>query len=282
MQGWRNLLKTAVVGLLCTAMSIGYSTAQTTDGGTAGNYRTPVSPAVFSGGSRGTEVVHAADSDAHLRPRQAGERESWQAHPSNAVVTPASAVSGQNLPGYPTAGDISSDSGTVVRAQTPTTPSEGASVDSAKHTPLAPPSEKMQGKTADQSGGGTLQTLVSVGSSLMLVLGLFFGVVWCYRKTLSSTPAGGLPKHVVKVLGRTPLAPRQQLVLVRFGSKLVLVSLVQGEARTISEITDPLEVDQLVGQCESAQPGSISQSFKQVLHAGARGADVRTTQGAAS
>ena len=79
---------------------------------------------------------------------------------------------------------------------------------------------------------------------------------------------GGLPKHVVNVLGRTPLAARQQLVLVRFGSKLVLVSLVQGDARPISEITDPLEVDRLSGLCESQQPGSITQSFRNVLNQG--------------
>ena len=114
---------------------------------------------------------------------------------------------------------------------------------------------------------GTVQALLSVGSSLMIVIGLFLGIAWMYRKTLSSS-LGGLPAQVVKVLGRTPLAARQQLVLVRFGSKLVLVSLVQGEARPISEITDPLEVDQLAGLCESKQPGSISNSFRAVLNQG--------------
>ncbi len=56
---------------------------------------------------------------------------------------------------------------------------------------------------------------------------------------------GALPKQVVNVLGRTQLAPRQQLVLIRFGSKLILVSNLQGEVRTLSELTDPLEVDQM-------------------------------------
>ncbi len=61
------------------------------------------------------------------------------------------------------------------------------------------------------------------------------------------------------------MAPRQQLVLLRFGPKLVLVSLAHGDARTISEITDPLEVDRLAGFCESTKPGSISESFRSVL-----------------
>ncbi len=114
----------------------------------------------------------------------------------------------------------------------------------------------------------TLQTLVSIGSSLLIVIGLFLGLAWFYRKTINTTLGGGIPKQVVQVLGRTPIATRQQLVLIRFGSKLVLVSLVQGDARMISEITDPLEVDQLAGMCESAQSGSISNSFRSILHQG--------------
>ncbi len=127
---------------------------------------------------------------------------------------------------------------------------------------LPPPSEK---NSQPESRGGTLQMLVSVGSSLLLVIGLFLGLAWCYRKTMNNS-MGGVPKSVVSVLGRTQLAPRQQLMLVRFGSKLVLVSVIQGEARTISEITDPLEVDQLAGLCESYQPHSVTQSFRQILN----------------
>jgi flagellar biogenesis protein FliO len=136
--------------------------------------------------------------------------------------------------------------------------------DTAKHIPLAPPSQRFKGE-APKPASSTLQTLFSVGSSLLVVLGLFLGVAWCYRRTLSSTLSGALPKQVVQVMGRSSISPRQQLVVVRFGSKLVLVSLIQGEARTLSEIADPLEVDQLVGLCESGQPGSITNSFKSVL-----------------
>jgi flagellar biogenesis protein FliO len=107
--------------------------------------------------------------------------------------------------------------------------------------------------------------LLSIGSSLAIVVGLFLGVAWCYRKTLSTSMSGSLPKQVVDILGRSSLSARQQMILVRFGQKLVLVSVIQGEARTLSEITDPVQVDQLVGLCESSQPGSITNSFKSVL-----------------
>jgi flagellar protein FliO/FliZ len=138
-------------------------------------------------------------------------------------------------------------------------------------TRLDPPSAKASPTADRSSSGSTLKMMLSVGSSLLIVIGLFLGVAWFARKTMNAT-FGGLPKQVVSILGRTPLAPRQQLVLVRFGSKLVLVSMIQGEARTISEITDPLEVDQLAGLCESSQPGSITSSFRSVLQQAGGGA----------
>lgn len=135
-------------------------------------------------------------------------------------------------------------------------------------TPLLPPSQA--GSQIEPTSSNTLRMLVSVGSSLMIVLGLFLGAVWFYRKSLGRLQSQGLPKSVVQVLGRTPVASRQQMVLIRFGSKLVLVNLVHGDARTISEITDPLEVDRLVGLCEGSRPGSSSASFRELLSQGLR------------
>lgn len=135
-------------------------------------------------------------------------------------------------------------------------------------TPLSPPSPSSS-EVKTQSGS-SLQMLLSIGSSLMMVIGLFLGSVWLYRKSIGSSKAGGLPKNVVQILGRTPVATRQQLVLLRFGPKLVLLSMVQGETRAISEISDPLEVDRLAGLCEGSQPGSVSSSFREILTQGVR------------
>jgi flagellar biogenesis protein FliO len=121
-----------------------------------------------------------------------------------------------------------------------------------------------------QGSGGVFGALVSIGSSFVIVMALFLGVAWFYRKTVATTMGNSLPKQVVEVLGRSSIAARQQLVLVRFGPKLVLVSMVQGETRMISEITDPVEVDKLTGQCESAKAGSSVQSFKSVFAHGGR------------
>ncbi len=128
-----------------------------------------------------------------------------------------------------------STSAPAARGQSPISPSRvglASTSGDIQHIPLAPPSERLRDEKP-KGTASTLQMLVSIISSLLLVVGLFLGVAWCYRKTLGTTLAGGLPKQVVNVLGRTSISARQQMVLVRFGSKLLLVSVIQGEARTL-------------------------------------------------
>lgn len=141
-----------------------------------------------------------------------------------------------------------------------------ASVEAAgdEHRPLKPPTAS-DPATQEKRSSGTVQMFISVVSSLLIVVGLLLGAAWCYRKATPNL-TGGLPKQVLQVLGRMPVAPRQQLILMRFGPKLVLMSNLQGEVRTLSEIIDPLEVDRICGLCESSQAGSISDSFRTVLH----------------
>ena len=77
---------------------------------------------------------------------------------------------------------------------------------------------------ADKSSGGSrmLGAIISVVVSLAVVLGLFFIVAWFMRRGLPNSTRR-LPAEVVEVLGRTPLAGRQQMHLLRFGNKLLLV-----------------------------------------------------------
>ena len=95
---------------------------------------------------------------------------------------------------------------------------------------------------------------LNVLGSLAIVLGLFFALVWFMRRGL---PKGSrvLPSEVVEVLGRAPLAARQQMHLVRFGHKLLLVSVT----------AEPAEVDRLAGICQQAQPNSATHAFRQVF-----------------
>jgi flagellar biogenesis protein FliO len=106
--------------------------------------------------------------------------------------------------------------------------------------------------------------LFSMLGSLAIVLGLFFGLVWLLRRGM---PKGTrlLSSEVVEVLGRAPLAGRQQMHVVRFGNKLLLVSLSPGGAETLSEIIEPAEVDRLSGICQQSHANSATNAFRQVF-----------------
>jgi flagellar biogenesis protein FliO len=106
----------------------------------------------------------------------------------------------------------------------------------------------------------TLSTIFS----LMVVVFLFLIAALVVRKS-QPKQFQKLPKDVLDVLGRTSIAPRQSLILMRFGSKLILVSQQPGETRTICEIQEASEVARLAGLCESSKPESITSSFREVM-----------------
>ncbi len=128
---------------------------------------------------------------------------------------------------------------------------------------LSPPSQAVQ--EGGTSGGlHGLPSLLTMGSSLAIVLGLFFLFAW----TLRRGPPGGaamLPTEVVEVLGRVPWTHRQQLHLLRCGTKLVLVNVAPEGVETLTEITEPEEVDRLLGLCRQTHPQSASAAFRQML-----------------
>jgi flagellar biogenesis protein FliO len=113
-------------------------------------------------------------------------------------------------------------------------------------------------------------TALSMMFSLAIVLCLFFIIAWLFRRTQPNSVAK-LPSEVVQVMGRTAMAPRQQVYVLRFGSKMLLVSHQPGQTQTLGEITDPEEVQRLAGLCEANQPNSISHSFRDVLRQVASG-----------
>jgi flagellar protein FliO/FliZ len=118
--------------------------------------------------------------------------------------------------------------------------------------PHNPANRGEAGKRPD--GSSSFWTLIG---SLALVLGLFFAIAWAFRRLLPPG-AGPLPPEVFEMLGRVPLAGRQQMHLLRCGGKLLLVSVGVAGVSTLTEITDPAEVERLTNLCRQARPAAAT------------------------
>lgn len=95
----------------------------------------------------------------------------------------------------------------------------------------------------------------SVLTALALVLGGTAAALW-FGKRVGPLRRGRLPAEVFEHLGKAPLNPKLDAYLLRVGSKLVLVGVQAGEARTLTEITDPAEVQRMVAACATATAAS--------------------------
>jgi len=131
---------------------------------------------------------------------------------------------------------------------------------SKESVPLRPPGETRESNSSTGLGLSPVQ----IGSSLAVVVGLFLVVAWLLRRNMPRA-ARPLSSEVVQLLGRVPLAGKQQLHLLRFGNKLVLVSVFNGGAETVSEITDPQEIDRVLGLCQQGKTGSSTEAFREAL-----------------
>jgi flagellar biogenesis protein FliO len=115
--------------------------------------------------------------------------------------------------------------------------------------------------------GMPLQSAYTMVTALAIVIGAFLLFTWAIRRSgkSSGTRRGLLPSDVVDVLGRVPIAARQFAQLLRVGNKLVLVALTPEGPTTLTEVTDPAEVDRLVGLCQQMHPKSTTNAFEQVF-----------------
>ncbi len=138
---------------------------------------------------------------------------------------------------------------------------------------LAPPSSfaLSQSENAPTNPDGNLarpmpqlESLTTAGTGLALVVGLFLVCMWLMRRS-GPKPSTPLPKEAVAVLGRVPLAASNFAHLLQVGNKLVLVALTPDGVTPITEVTDPQEVDRLLGLCLRNHKNSSTAEFQHVL-----------------
>ncbi|MAX25502.1 MAG: hypothetical protein CMJ19_13460 [Phycisphaeraceae bacterium] len=111
------------------------------------------------------------------------------------------------------------------------------------------------------TGSWILNTVTALG----VVIGLIFAMRMGMNK-LSGRPVMGGRSGIVEVLSRTSLSPRNQVMLLRLGQRIIVVSEGPAGVRTLANVDDPDEVAGLLTSISASKPGSISQSFNQLLN----------------
>lgn len=128
--------------------------------------------------------------------------------------------------------------------------------DRSRGIELKGPSQKeTQTDRPSANRSSMLTTLLALG----VVVALFLGVNVALKR-FQPKAMRRLPNAIVEVLGTTTLGPKHQLLLLRFGNKLLLVSQQPGETHCLSEVAEPHEVDALLAHLENAHPSPQSKT----------------------
>lgn len=83
--------------------------------------------------------------------------------------------------------------------------------------------------------------------ALIIVIALILLARWVVKRFYQGAISTG-GTRVVQVLNRTVLAPRQQVLLLQVGRRVVVVGESNGSLTTLAQIDDPDEIAQLVGK----------------------------------
>jgi flagellar biogenesis protein FliO len=96
--------------------------------------------------------------------------------------------------------------------------------------------------------------------ALGIVIGLIFVLRWLGRFFFPGV-AGRGANRAIEVLSRSPLSPKQQLMLIRVGRRLIVVGDTGSQMSALCEITDPDEIAGLVGQLRDEKTTPTTRAF---------------------
>jgi flagellar biogenesis protein FliO len=138
---------------------------------------------------------------------------------------------------------------------------------SLEDEPLKSTAISAQGTAQNGNTAGTSESLLDyqrVGLALAIVLGAIFLLRWGGRKMFllhgQAKGHGG-----IRVLSRSVLSPKQQLLLLKVGKRLIVVGDSAGHMSALCEITDPDEVAGLMGEVNENRSEPAAKSFRKLF-----------------
>jgi flagellar biosynthetic protein FliO len=134
------------------------------------------------------------------------------------------------------------------------------------------------------SGRSQGMELSRVGMALAVVIALILLLRWGGKKLFQK---GGMSRstRAVQVLARAPLAPRQHIVLVRVGRRVLVVGECGSQMNPLCEITDGDEIAALLGQLQDEKltlPGRAFNSLFQRARGAMGGSDAQDEEESAA
>lgn len=143
--------------------------------------------------------------------------------------------------------------------------------------PALPPRKSPATSNSPSAGSGKIATGNSAWSttllSLTVVIALILSCAYAFRKQIPLA-SKILPTEVIEILGKRYIDPRNSIHLIRCGSRILIVAhSPQHGMQPLSEITDPVQVDELAGRCYQARSNSATQRFSQLLGNQLKGAE---------
>jgi len=172
----------------------------------------------------------------------------WCAMPSQCHAAPPATTSGNSNP-------------PVVNGQAQT---QGFQNPLDKKMPRASSADYTSTSKSDtqraKKGGSLVQAALGLAFVLCLIL---IVAAWAKRRLPQANSA--LPSEAVQILGQRAVGQRQVIQLIRCGSRILVLGGTPNGLTTLSEITDPVEVDYLAGLCRQDHPSSVTSAFSRLF-----------------
>lgn len=118
---------------------------------------------------------------------------------------------------------------------------------------------KEKPRSATQKGTTNL-SIWGTAIGFAVVFAVFLaGRVWLTRH--GPVAFRGLPVEALEFLGKRTLEPRVSVQIVRCGPKILVLGVSPDGIRTLTEITDPIEIDMIAGACRRKDGNSNLANF---------------------
>ncbi len=112
-----------------------------------------------------------------------------------------------------------------------------------------------QASSAAKSGG--VMDVVRTGAALVVVIGLIGAAWWWLRR---AGVGGHLRGGAFEVISRHPMGRGQQIMVVRFGPRVLCVQQTRDGLRTLCELSDAAEIAALTAQLQGGGGGSFART----------------------